>query len=84
MIRKFIEDNNISFEEGGRNSAITVLIGYTLYLEKEKEDLEITLSKEISKDGFLLDEIDKLWGYCKVRNYGNFWKTEEAKSLYKF
>ena len=84
MIRKFIKKNKIIFENGTRNSSIVTLIGYALYLELEKEELKKELEYEINNDYFIQDEIDRLWGYCEGRNYGDWWKTEKAKSLYKF
>jgi hypothetical protein len=83
-MRKFIIDNKISFEEGSRNSAVVILIGYAQHLGLSKEQLEAELSEEIEADNFIQDEINRLWDYCSRNQYNKFWKTEEAKKLYKF
>ena len=83
-LKEFIEKNKISFEEGSRNSSVTTLIGYALYKGVSQDQLLEELEDEINEDGFIEDEIMRLWEYCKYRNYGNWWETEEAKSLYKF
>ena len=84
MIRKFIEENKISFKEGERNSSIVTLIGYSLYLGLNQIDLENELLEEAKEDVFIENEIERLWNFCRIKNYGDWWKTEEAKSLYKF
>jgi hypothetical protein len=83
-LREFIEKNNITFEEGKRNTSIVTIIGYSQYLELCKADLLETLREEILKDSFISEEIDRLWDYCYNRKYRNWWKTELAKSLYKY
>lgn len=82
VIRKFIKDNKISFEEGTRNSSITTLIGYSQYLKLSQRDLEEALLEENDVDSFLFDEIDRLWGYCKNRNYGNWWENEKNRKTF--
>ena len=83
-MRKFIEDNNISFARGERNTSVVTLIGYAQFKGLSKVDLETELSNEIEKDGFIEDEIDRLWDYCKDRKYAAFWKKKEAKVKYIF
>ena len=48
MIREFINNNNITFEKGNRNPTMITLIGYSLYLNLNKENLENELSEEIN------------------------------------
>jgi hypothetical protein len=83
-MRKFITDNDISFEPGSRNSSVVTLIGYAQHLGWYQGQLEDALNDEIKVDGFIGTEIDRLWDYCKVNNYRKFWKTEQAKAQYKF
>lgn len=83
-IRDFIDNNKLSFEQGNRNTTIVTLIGYTQYLGFEQEDLETELEKEIEEDSFIQDEIDRIWNFCKSKNYKNFWSTSKAKELYNF
>ena len=83
-IKNFIEENNISFAQGERNTSVVTLIGYAQYLGLTKEELKLELSKEIIEDSFIKEEIDRLWDYCKVRNYKNWWSTTEASLQYTF
>jgi hypothetical protein len=83
-IREFIEENNIEFYRGIRNTSITILIGYAQFLGLTKEQLEEELATEISADSFIEQEIDRLWSYCENRDYKDFWSTEEAIDEYKF
>jgi hypothetical protein len=83
-MRDFINENSISFEQGSRNSSITTLIGYAQFKGLTKEELKLELSKEIIEDSFIKEEIDRLWDYCKARNYKNWWSTTEAKLQYTF
>jgi hypothetical protein len=84
MIRDFINENAIDFSVGQRNSSITTLIGFSQHQGLTKEELKLELVKEIARDSFLKEEIDRLWDYCKARNYKNWWNTTEAKLQYTF
>lgn len=84
MIQKFIKENNLSFEEGNRNSTVVPIIGYALHLGLTEEQLKEQLEKEITEDSFIEAEITRLFDYCKVRKYQDFWKTDDAKLKYKF
>lgn len=83
-MRKFITDNDISFEPGSRNSSVVTLIGYAQHLGLGQTQFEDELNDEIKVDGFIGTEIDRLWDYCKANNYKKFWSTEQAKTQYKF
>lgn len=83
-MRDFINENNISFEPGSRNTSVTTLIGYAQYKGLTCQELIDELDAEITKDIFILQEVNRLWDYCKSRNYKNFWKTAKAKKQYKF
>lgn len=84
MIRKFIEDNKISFKEGSRNSSVVVLIGYAQHLKMSQTDLLTELHTEVVKDSFIEEEVKRLFDYCKSNNYKKFWTTTKAKKEYKF
>lgn len=81
-MKNFITKNNISFEPGSRNTSVTTLIGYAQHLGLSKDALEIELAEEIKADNFISEEIDRLWDYCKARNYKNYWTSKEASELY--
>ena len=82
VIRKFIEENKISFAEGQRNSSIVTLIGYSLYLGMNQEDLENELLEEAKQDVFIENEIERLWNFCKNKNYGNWWENEKNRKTF--
>ena len=83
-IKNFITENKITFNPGERNSSIVTLIGFTQFKGLDIEDLENALEEEITQDSFLSEEIDRLWDYCKAKNYKDFWVTEQAKLQYTF
>ena len=78
-IKTFIEKNDLSFEEGSRNSTCIIIMGYAQHLGLSQEDLESELVKEISEDGVIQDEIDERWNYCLNNNYKKFWTSKEAE-----
>ena len=83
-MRKFITDNDISFEPGSRNSSVVTLIGYAQHLGMMQRQLEDELEQEIDNDSFIQEEIDRLWDYCKASNYKKWWTTKQANAQYKF
>lgn len=83
-IRQFIDENNLSFEEGERNSSVTILCGYSLHINTSKEKLINELDKEIKLDNTIAEEIERIWTFCKKNKYGEFWKTPEAQHQYKY
>lgn len=84
MIRKFINENLITFDEGRRNSSLVILIGYCLHLKLNQNDLIAELEIEIENDCWLEEEIERLWNYCKSHNYADYWTKDIAKQTYKF
>jgi hypothetical protein len=83
-IKNFIEDNNISFAQGERNTSVVTLIGYAQHLGLSQYVLKEELSEQINADVFIQEEIDRLWEYCKVKNYKNYWSSKEASEQYTF
>ena len=83
-MKNFIKENKISFNEGERNSSVTICIGYAQHLGVSKDDLRNELSRQIKKDVFIEKEIDRLWDYCDNKNYKLFWSNPDAKLQYKF
>ncbi len=84
MIREFIDKNKIEFNEGQRNSSTVVIIGYAQHLGLSEAQLKKELAKEIKADKFIKEEIERLFDYCSSNKYGDWWKSKEAKSQYKF
>lgn len=83
-IKEFITNNNLSLEEGSRNSSLVCIIGYAQHLGLTEKQLQEELKDESIKDGFIYEEIARLFDYCKTRKYKNYWTTPDAKSKYKF
>lgn len=83
-IKEFIKDNNLSFEEGNRNTTVVILIGYAQHLGLTEEELDAELEEQYDEDYFIAEEVTRLFDYCKARNYKKYWATEEAKKKYKF
>lgn len=84
MIRDFINENNLDFTEGSRNSTCVILIGYAQHKKLNLPQFREELKKEIKADKFIGEEIDRLWSYCKDRNYRSWWSSEDAKLQYSF
>lgn len=85
-IRQFIIDNKLSLIGTGSslNSVCCILSGYALHIGIT-EDLELNnILAEINPNDDLWKEIVKVFGFAKKNNYGEFWKSEEAKKMYKF
>jgi len=83
-MRNFITENNLSFEQGSRNSTVVTLIGYAQFKGLTSQELIDILNPEITNDIFILEEINRLWDYCKVNNYKAWWKSEDSKLQYTF
>lgn len=84
LIRKFINDNKLSFAPGSRNTTVTTLIGYSQHLGISRTDLAIAIKPEIDADSFIAEEIDRLWDYCERNHYKNYWTKAEAVKQYTF
>lgn len=84
MIQQFITENNINFEPGNRNHAVTTIIGYAQFLGFSELKLKKELSPQIEKDSFIGQEVKRLYKYCANKNYKAFWLTPDAKKQYKF
>ena len=86
-LKKFIQDNGLTFEEGQRNRDSVIISGYALYLGVQDPGIiENLLEEEYPDvaDGELFDEIERVFAYAKLKNYEKFWYREEAKTMYKF
>jgi hypothetical protein len=84
LIDTFITNNTLNFADGSRNTTVTILIGYALYLDMKRKELLETLDTQIKADSFIEQEVNRLWKYCKNKSYGKYWETTEAKNKYKF
>lgn len=88
-IHAFIKDNNINLNTlsvSALNSDFTILSGYALYIGIDcYEDLQTILEVYISKkERKVYDSLQKVFSYAKYHDYEEFWRTKEAKKIYKF
>lgn len=83
-IKEFITNNNLSLEEGSRNSSLVCIIGYAQHLGLTEKQLQEELKDESGKDSFIYEEVARLFDYCKLKKYKTYWLSPEAKSKYKF
>ena len=90
-IKKFIEDNNLDFtsEGSGLNSNCVILAGYGLYLGIESYSELSDILDTIDPDQELIPasadtELNRVFDYANKNMYGNWWKNEEAHTIYKF
>ena len=85
-LTKFIEDNKLDFDATGSslNSAFVTLSGYSLFTGANEEEVRNVLEATESLTSMELKEFDRVYDYSKKNNYGEWWKKEEAKKMYKF
>lgn len=83
-MRNFINENNLDFTVGSRNSTLVTLIGFAQFKGIDKTEFKVELTKEIAKDPFIAEETERLWDYCKKNKYKTWWSTTEAKLQYIF
>lgn len=84
---KFIKENNLTFNEGERNTNITILVGFSLAIEAEMGEILQAIKKsdtEYQNIFFIEEEIKRVYDYAEDNNYDDFWLTEEAHDQYTF
>ena len=85
QIKDFIANNKLDFSGEGSdlNGNCVILCGYLLHIE---EDIEDFLAAE-GFDDFHSDvdlELRRVMNYAADNDYGDWWKSKEAKKMYKF
>ena len=87
-IEKFIKDNDLDFtsSDSSLNGNCVVLAGYALhmrlfYFSLLKELLPITGPKMTPE---AWKELERVFDYADKMAYGDWWKSNEAKKMYKF
>lgn len=84
----FIIENNLNFNGSGSNlnGMCVVLSGYALYRGyMNTEFLKEAINEVFPKaSGNYEKELERVFLYADNNDYGNYWKTEEAKLMYKF
>lgn len=84
----FIIENSLNFNGSGSglNSMCVVLAGYSIFkghtnTAQLKEAVHEVFPKSV---GNFEKELERVFEYAYDNNYGEFWKTEDAKLLYTF
>ena len=84
-IEKFIVDNDLDFEstDSGLNANCVVLAGYALHLGIDDFETELLPEVEGLNNDALL-ELERVFNYARVNNYGAWWGFPIAKRMYTF
>lgn len=89
-LKKFIKENGLTFSTGRRNSDLTVLCGYALWLETQteyKEDAKYYLTEALKayslKDSFIRTEMLRVYDYASNNGYELWWNHESNRNQYK-
>lgn len=82
-LKQFIKANNLTFNEGERNTNVTILCGYALHMDKTVEDCKQAIPSKFVT-GELNQEIERVYDYADCNDYGNYWTSDDAISRYKF
>ena len=85
-IQKFIEENGLDFSGSGSdlNSNCVTLSGYALHRGLSFEDLKILMTPEQRSNLDAITELERVFNFAESHNYGEWWKSDEAKAEYKF
>lgn len=83
-IEDFIQNNNLIFEEGSRNSDSTIICGYTLHIGGSCEDINEAINNldnegELTPDSGWGDELERVWDFAEENNYGKWWTPENIE-----
>lgn len=89
-IVKFISDNDLNFyqTDSSLNSDCTIISGFALHLgDKSAKNIKEALIEAKWTEGIpsrVNNELNRVFAFAKLYNYGNWWNYAEAKSLYTF
>jgi hypothetical protein len=88
-IEQFIEDNKVDITDlesfgSESNSLACILSGYALYLDMSFDDLSEEVNNIFNGALWGSDELERVYIYAEANNYGEWWKSNVAKSTYKF
>lgn len=82
-INKFIKDNNLDFSGYGSelNSALTIIVGYSLWQNIDLETLQTCLFP-FTRGTVLDNELISVYDSAKRNNYGKWWDIETNRKKY--
>ena len=86
-LKRFLIENNISFDFGERNSSSTIVAGFALHIgfyESDLEEITTTIQDNCSCDPGWKDEFERVFTFADKNNYGAWWDSRAAERTYKF
>jgi len=83
-IQKFIEENELDFSGLGSdlNGNCVSIAGYALYLGLTYDQLKEAMTEDQLE--YSSAELGRVFNFAEDHNYGEWWKTDDAKTQYKF
>lgn len=85
IVKEFIKDNHLSFSGTGSdlNGNCVILAGFICYnVEEISKGYDIINKLPLSELAY--NELSRIFDYAYFHEYGEWWKTPEAKETYKF
>jgi hypothetical protein len=83
LITSFIENNNLTFEQGLRNTQSTIIIGYALYIGiKDCYTLYHHIKSEFDFD--FMEEFEKIFFYARRSHYEKYWDLPSTHDKYVY
>lgn len=87
LLEQFIKNNNLTFEEGKRNTDSVILSGYALYIGESDVVVLMDAIDNAASETANIDyheELERVFDYADANDYGAWWKKPGAKTMYKF
>lgn len=87
VLENFILENDLMFNDtgSGLNSDCTILSGFANFEGYHDSSDPIQAVKNIRPDATVFeDELERVFHYAALKNYGKWWESEEAEKMYKF
>lgn len=83
QLKKFIKDNNLTFEEGTRNSDSCILAGYALHLQMNMTEVMQCIETVCPDSTNYREEFIPVFEHATNKGYGSWWAYEDNSKQYK-
>ena len=84
ILLKFIENNNLTFYPGGRNSNIVSLCGFACAIKATSEQCIEAIRTCPDWEAIDESEIERIYDYADSNMYKHYWNSVGAKKSYVF
>jgi len=91
VLEKFIRDNDLLFSSTGSelNSDCTIISGFALYQNKDKDDILAAIKAAnggTAPNYTVKEELNRVFKFAKTYHYGAWWHSneEEARLMYEY